>query len=118
MAWYYVYRLQLMIGRTTSFADARRIAVQFCNSKYPRIQIYKQSVFTAEYNHMYTVDKWIVKYERILDTGRKVTFLYHEGGTKEEKSKMLDGSGRYYKNYRLKAKQKRNEQYFREMGML
>lgn len=118
MVWYYVYRFQDLIGRTPSFADARRVAVQFCNSKYPRIQIYKQSVFTVENKPMYTMDKWVVTYDRTLDTGRKVTFLYHKEGTKGETSRMLDGSGRYYKDSRLKARQKKNEQYFREMGVL
>lgn len=117
MAWYYVYLKNEMIGRTQSFKDARRIAVQFCNSNHKRIQIYKQSKFTKEYHSPYVVDFWTVRYEKVLDTGRKVTFLHHEWGD-SEKSRMLDGSGGYYRDTHLKEKQKRNEKYWKEMGFL
>ena len=69
---------------------------------------------------MYTIDKWIVKYDRTLDTGRKVTFLYHKEGTKEETSRMLDGSGGYYhpNKKKIKEKQKKNEEFFRKLGVI
>lgn len=117
MAWYYVYYKNEMIGRTQSFKDARYIAVQFCNPNHKRIQIYKQSKFTKEYYSPYVVDFWTVRYEKVLDTGRKVTFLHHEGGNPEE-SRMLNGSGGYYRDTHLKEKQKRNEKYWKEMGFL
>ena len=118
MAWYLVYRYDTLVGRTQSFVDARGIAVQFCNSKFKRIQIYKQSKFSKEYFSPYVVDFWAVVYTKTLDTGRKVTHLYHKEDTGEETSRMLDGSGRYYKDRTLKKRQKKNEEWFKEMGFL
>ena len=119
MAWYLIYRYDTLVGRTQSFVDARRIAVQFCNSKFKRIQIYKQSKFSKEYFSPYVVDFWAVSYMKTLDTGRKVTFLYHNEGREDETSRMLDGSGRYYSNKSsLKKKQQKNEKLWKEMGFL